>query len=176
MNRIKIACELGNIEIEIYPERAPVTCDNFIAYMELGMLSQTSFFRVLRKDNQPDSEYKVESVQGGPKYDPVKGYEPKKGLGPIKHESTKETGIKHVDGTISMCRFAPGETYGGFGFCIGDQPELDFGGRRIPDGQGAAAFGIVVSGRDTVQKIFESTKGHEFLKNEIKINSVSYSP
>ena len=56
-----------------------------------------------------------------------------------------------------------------FFICVGDQPELDFGGRRNPDGQGFAAFGIVTKGMDVVKKIHESPQEGQSLKPKIKI-------
>jgi peptidyl-prolyl cis-trans isomerase A (cyclophilin A) len=175
MTYVKIVSETGVIHVELYTKQAPITCKNFIAYMNLGYFSQTSFYRVLTRNNQANESSIVEAVQGGVKYDPVLGYEADKGLGPIQHESTIETGISHLDGTISMGRFGPGETYGGFGICIGTQHDLDYGGSRIPDGEGAAAFGRLVKGREVLQKIFEKSDDDEFLENEIAISSVSFT-
>jgi peptidyl-prolyl cis-trans isomerase A (cyclophilin A) len=72
---------------------------------------------------------------------------------PIEHETTKRTGLKHVDGTISMARGAVGTAASEFFICIGDQPALDFGAMRNADGQGFAAFGRVVAGMDVVRAI-----------------------
>jgi peptidyl-prolyl cis-trans isomerase A (cyclophilin A) len=52
-----------------------------------------------------------------------------------------------------MARDGPDTATGDFFICIGDQPELDFGGRRNPDGQGFAAFGRVVKGMDVLRRI-----------------------
>jgi peptidyl-prolyl cis-trans isomerase A (cyclophilin A) len=52
-----------------------------------------------------------------------------------------------------MARGAPGSASSEFFICINDQPELDFGGARNPDGQGFAAFGRVVQGMDIVRRI-----------------------
>jgi len=78
---------------------------------------------------------------------------PDYGLEPIIHETTDITGIKHLDGTLSMARDKPGSASSEFFICINNQPELDFGGKRNPDGQGFAAFGKVVKGIDIVRKI-----------------------
>ena len=72
---------------------------------------------------------------------------------PIPLERTSTTGLRHLDGTLSMARDAPDTARDSFSICIGDQPELDFGGKRNPDGQGFAAFGKVVKGMDVVRKI-----------------------
>jgi peptidyl-prolyl cis-trans isomerase A (cyclophilin A) len=55
-----------------------------------------------------------------------------------------------------MARLGPDTATQSFFICIGDQPELDFGGERNPDGQGFAAFGRVVAGMDLVRAIHAS--------------------
>lgn len=71
----------------------------------------------------------------------------------IPLERTRETGLKHIDGTISMARDGPDTATSDFFICVGDQPELDLGGQRNPDGQGFAAFGRVVRGHEVVRAI-----------------------
>ncbi|MEI8648955.1 peptidylprolyl isomerase [Paraglaciecola sp. Hal342] len=68
-------------------------------------------------------------------------------------ETTKYTSLKHQDGTLSMARGGPNTATQEFFICVGDQPALDFGGKRNPDGLGFAAFGRVISGMDIVRKI-----------------------
>ena len=63
------------------------------------------------------------------------------------------TGLKHLDGTLSMARSGPNSATSEFFICVGDQPALDFGGHRNRDGQGFAAFGQVTSGMDVVRAI-----------------------
>ena len=97
-------------------------------------------------DNQPDSPVKIEVIQGG--------QVPKdKEYGAIKLERTSLTGLKHLDGVISMGRFKPNSAKSSFYFCIGDQPSLDYQGNRNPDMQGFAAFGKVTKGMDVVRAI-----------------------
>ncbi|MFM8360723.1 MAG: peptidylprolyl isomerase, partial [Verrucomicrobiota bacterium] len=72
---------------------------------------------------------------------------------PIPLERTRDTGLRHRDGTVSMARDGPDTARDHFFICVGDQPELDFGGRRNPDGQGFAAFGRVTRGMDLVRRI-----------------------
>jgi peptidyl-prolyl cis-trans isomerase A (cyclophilin A) len=100
------------------------------------------------------------------------GYQADRVLPCIEHESTAQTGIKHKDGTISMGRFAPGETCGSFFFCIGDQSELDHDGSRFPDGHSASAFGAKVDGRTILQRVFERGKETEFMRGEVKIATI----
>ncbi len=91
---------------------------------------------------------------------------------PIRHESTRETGLRHFDGTVSMARSVPGSAASEFFICIGDQPELDFGGRRNPDGQGFAAFGRVTQGRDVVQALHDGGTVQQLLDKPIPIRNV----
>ena len=56
--------------------------------------------------------------------------------------------------------------------CINDQPELNFGGKRNPDGQGFAAFGKVVSGMDIVLQIQSKPEKKQMLMKPVKVNSI----
>ena len=78
-----------------------------------------------------------------------------KEFAPIPLETTKHTGLLHKDGTLSMARGKPASATSSFFICINDQPSLDYGGKRNPDGQGFAAFGKVINGMDIVKKIQE---------------------
>jgi peptidyl-prolyl cis-trans isomerase A (cyclophilin A) len=118
-------------------------------------------------DNQPGNDIKIEVIQGGLGDDP-RGL----GLPPIAHETTEQTGIKHLDGTVSMARAGPGTASSEIFICIGDQPELDFGGQRNPDGQGFAAFGRVKSGMDVVRKIQAQHAECQMLDPEIAIADI----
>jgi peptidyl-prolyl cis-trans isomerase A (cyclophilin A) len=95
-------------------------------------------------------------------------------LAAIAHEPTNHTGLRHRDGTLSIARDTVGTgTAGAFFICIGDQPELDFGGKRNSDGQGFAAFGHVTGGIELVRKIWSSptqgSSGPELLTSPILI-------
>ena len=90
-------------------------------------------------------------------------------LPPIEHETTIKTGILHKNGVISMARLKPGSASSEFFVCVGDQPELDFGGKRNPDGQGFSAFGKVVNGMDVVTKIHQQPADGQMLDPQIKI-------
>lgn len=152
---VVLVTEKGEIEIELYPEEAPVTVANFLRYVDEGIFEPrdgkggATFYRVVRSDNQLGHPVPIEVVQGGLSIDEL---DPRR-LPPIRHESTEKTGLKHLDGTFSMARMAPGTASSEFFICVGDQPELDFGGRRNSDGQGFAAFGRVVRGMDVVRAI-----------------------
>ena len=146
--QVVIETDHGSITVEIDTENAPGTAANFLHYVENGFYDGGRFHRTVTTENQPNDEIRIEVAQGGvnPERDDERN-------APIPLERTTLTGLRHLDGTISMARFAPDSAVSDFFFCIGDQPELDFGGKRNPDGQGFAAFGRVVDGMDVVRAI-----------------------
>jgi peptidyl-prolyl cis-trans isomerase A (cyclophilin A) len=79
------------------------------------------------------------------------------------------TGIRHRNGTISMARYVPGTATSEFFICVGDQPELDFGGRRNPDRQGFAAFGKIIKGMDVVKRIHSIIAPDQYLEEPVLI-------
>lgn len=165
---VVIRTELGEMTLEIYEEEAPVTASNFLAHVEQGDYSNSVFYRVVRMDNQPDGQVKIEVIQGGLYHDEVLDT-----IRPIRHETTRETGILHTDGVISMARMHPGSASTEFFICIGDQPSLDYGGKRNPDGQGFAAFGKVVKGMDVARTIQALPDEGQYLKDHLRILEIS---
>jgi peptidyl-prolyl cis-trans isomerase A (cyclophilin A) len=167
--RVLIQTELGDIEIELETERAPVTAENFLKYVDAGHYEGGRFHRTvkLNPDNQPNNQIKIEVIQAG-----VNPEKEKQGFPPIKLERTSVTGLKHKDGVASMARLGPDTGASDFFICIGDQPELDFGGKRNPDGQGFAAFGRVIKGMDVVKKIHQSPVEAQRLTPPIKISGI----
>lgn len=142
-----IKTSLGNIEIELYAEKAPVTVTNFLKYVDASMYQNSSFYRVCTPENEAERDVKIEVIQGG-NVDRSKAFEA------IQLETTKETGLQHQDGMLSMARTAQlHSATSHFFICVGAQPALDFGGKRNTDGQGFAAFGKVTKGMDIVRKI-----------------------
>jgi peptidyl-prolyl cis-trans isomerase A (cyclophilin A) len=77
--------------------------------------------------------------------------------------------LRHRDGTLSMARRAIGSTAASFFICVGDQPELDHGGYRHPDGQGFAAFGRVLEGMDVVCAIWRRAESSAMLARPVEI-------
>lgn len=165
--KIEMKTALGSIITELYPEKAPITCENFIKYIRENKFDGLNFYRVVRMDNQPNNKVKIEVIQGGLGDSELASRYP-----PIVHETTKKTGILHEDGVISMARMEPGTASSEFFICIGDQPELDFGGERNPDGQGFAAFGKVVQGMDIVKKIQHLEDKSQMLLDKVEITSI----
>lgn len=165
--RVIIKTDAGDIEVELEADRAPNTVANFLKYVDGKHYDGGRFHRTVTPDNQPDNKVKIEVVQAG--INPDKSKDEFK---PIKLERTSDTKLKHKDGVISMARDGPDSATSDFFICIGDQPELDFGGKRNPDGQGFAAFGKVVKGMDVVKKIQKSAAEGQSLKPPVKITSI----
>jgi peptidyl-prolyl cis-trans isomerase A (cyclophilin A) len=146
--RVRVQTELGDIVVEVDQAKAPVTAANFLRYVDSGHYDGGTWHRTVKMDNQPESPVKIEVIQAGVNPDKAKS-----GFPAIALERTSVTGLLHKDGVISMARGTPDSATSGWFICINDQPSLDFGGPRNPDGQGFAAFGRVVSGMDVVRRI-----------------------
>ena len=162
---VLIKTEKGDITVEVDLARAPVTAANFLRYVDGKFYDGSVFHRTVTLANQPNNAVRIEVIQGGQLSEENE-------FPPIAQETTAATGLRHVDGTISMARGTPGSATSSFFFCIGLQPELDFGGKRNPDGQGFAAFGRVVKGMDVVKAIHVLPAEGQSLKPSVKIISV----
>jgi peptidyl-prolyl cis-trans isomerase A (cyclophilin A) len=145
---VRLTTELGEIDLEIDLARAPVSGANFLRYVDAGLYDGGLFHRTVRADTETRKDVPIEVVQGGAA--PEREAE---GFPPIPLERTSVTGLRHLDGTLSMARAEPDTATSDFFVCIGDQPVLDFGGARNPDGQGFAAFGRVTRGMEVVRRI-----------------------
>lgn len=168
--RIQIETGAGAITVELYPDKAPVTVANFLKYLDGGFYDGGEFVRTVRADNQPNNPVKIGVIQafGNPWLAATQA----DSQTPIPLERTRDTGLRHLDGTISMARGAPDTATTEFFICIGAQPELDFGGRRNPDGQGFAAFGRVVEGMDVVRQIQQQPAVEQALLRPVRILAI----
>ncbi|MGC4107935.1 MAG: peptidylprolyl isomerase [Thermomicrobiales bacterium] len=187
---VRIETPQGEIVVAL-DHRAPGTVANFLRYVDAGLYDGGRFHRTVRPDNNsnaglninetdagldpnaprtqlPNDAIVIEVIQGGINPDRVG----EQG-GPIALERTSETGLQHVDGTISMARLTPDSAVSDFFLCMGPQPELDFGGMRNPDGQGFAAFGQVTAGMDVVRAIQTSPSTGQSLTPPVTILSIS---
>ncbi|OFX53018.1 MAG: peptidylprolyl isomerase [Bacteroidetes bacterium GWB2_41_8] len=160
-----IATALGNIHIELYLDKAPVTVENFLKYVDNQLYDGTNFYRVCTPENEKERTVKIEVIQGGDVPE-AKQFEP------IPIETTQQTGITHQNGTLSMARDTPNSATSSFFICIGNQPELDFAGKRNPDGQGFAAFGRVTKGMNVVKKIQAEKENGQYLIEPVVIRSI----
>ncbi|MEO7266268.1 MAG: peptidylprolyl isomerase [Ferruginibacter sp.] len=161
-----INSQLGEIEIELYPAKAPKTVAAFLSNVDAGVYNNTSFYRVLKADEMP-TDHNTGLIQGGV-YKTNPGIEKTA----IPHESTTESGLSHTSGTISMARTEPGTATTEFFICIGDQSSLDAGASGTPDGQGFAAFGKVVKGMSIVRKIQQQSSHGDAFDEQILISSI----
>ncbi len=171
--RVTIETEAGVIEAVLDDQKAPVTVANFLKYIDAGQYDAAEFFRTVRSkpDNQPSTPVKIDVIQAE-----VSRAFRGKSFGPIPLERTRDTGLKHVDGALSMPRNSPDSATSGFSICIGDQPEMDFGGHRNPDGQGFAVFGHVTSGMETVRKIHASPSGPSGARDGVSAGDQRLTP
>lgn len=166
-DQIIIETDLGEILVEIETGKAPVTATHFLHLVDQGVFSGSCFYRVVRPDNQPANPVKIEVIQGGLLEDSLVEQYPV-----IPHEPTTVSGIRHTDGVISMARNQPGSASTEFFICMGDQPSLDFGGARNPDGQGFAAFGRVIRGMEVARAIQQQPDSSQMLIKPVRIRQI----
>lgn len=144
--RVALETGQGRIVVELETARAPVTAANFLRYVAGKRLDGVEFYRAVRV--APNFGFVQFGVRNAPK----------RVLPAIKHEPTTRTGLKHLDGTLSIARLAPGTASGDFTIMVGDQPSLDADPTKPGDNAGYAAFGRVVEGMDVVRRMLEMSK------------------
>jgi peptidyl-prolyl cis-trans isomerase A (cyclophilin A) len=167
--RTRVETEAGAFVVEVDTEVAPITVANYLALVDARLLDGGAVYRVVTLANQAaDTPHRIEVVQWGMNR-PDDKPPPRP---PIAHETTRQTGLRHVDGTVSMARAQPGSATTEFFVCIGAQPELDFGGGRNPDGQGFAAFGRVVDGMDVIRSLHARGEADQYLAQPVRVRSV----
>jgi peptidyl-prolyl cis-trans isomerase A (cyclophilin A) len=146
--------ELGSITMEIDVAKAPVTAANFLKYVDGKFYDSGIVNRSVRPDNTIRHDVEIQVIQF--QSDAARRREM---FPAIPLERTSVTGLRHVDGALSMARGGPDSATSSFSIMVGDQPSLDFAGARNPDGQGFAVFGRVTAGMDVVKKIHASKTG-----------------
>jgi peptidyl-prolyl cis-trans isomerase A (cyclophilin A) len=164
---IIIKTNLGNVEAELYPDKAPKTVAAFLSYVDSGFYKNSSFYRVLFIEAMA-SDYNTGIIQGG-----IWQSNNKKAIAlpGIVHEPPKQTGLSHTTGTLSLARSTPGTANSEFFICVGDQSGYDSSKNYNPDGLGFAAFGRVVSGMEIVRQIHKQpANGQSFTKPIIILN------
>ena len=161
---VTIITKLGDIEVELYPQKAPKTVAAFLKNIKDGAYKDAAFYRVLKADPLPN-DHNTGLIQGGV-------YGSDKRFPSIEHESTKQSGLSHTNGIISMARLAAGTASTEFFICIGDQSPLDYGRRGTADSLGMAAFGKVIKGMDVVRKIQNQPSNEDRFISVIKIQNI----
>jgi len=135
---VVLSTSLGDIKIELYPDKAPVTVKNFLGYVNSKFYDGTIFHRVIPGFVIQGGGFDVEMRQ--------------KETGPqIKNEAGN--GLKNTRGTISMARTAVVDSATSqFFISVKDNPPLDHRD-DTQQGFGYAVFGSVIEGMDIVDKI-----------------------
>jgi len=169
--RVALETDRGTILVEVYPQAAPLSAGDFLRHVDEGLYGAAGFYRVVRPDNDHGAPA-ISVVQGG-----ILDVEaPPAG---IAHETTAATGLRHVDGTVSIARGPPGTgSAAAFFIVLGDQPSLDFGGMRNPDAQGFAAFGKVIDGMEIIREInamkADAPTGDDYVRGQILAEPVRF--
>jgi peptidyl-prolyl cis-trans isomerase A (cyclophilin A) len=144
--RVRLETSQGPILIALDAAHAPRTVANFLAYVDDGRLDGTEFYRASRNKSDPKAGF----VQGGI------GTETRRKLPTVPFESTSQTGLRHVDGAISMARGDdPDLASCNFSLLVGPHPWLDANGTN----PGYAVFGKVVGGETTLKRILAMPTG-----------------
>ena len=135
--KVKLVTTMGDIVIELAPDKAPRTVENFVAYVKAGHYDGTTFHRVI-----PNF-----MIQGG-------GMKPDMSEKPTRAPIPLEArnGLSNVRGSVAMARTnVPDSATAQFFINVQDNPFLDAANAR--DGNGYAVFGRVVQGMDVVDRI-----------------------
>jgi len=140
--RVRLQTDKGAIVVELADDKAPITVANFLRYVDTRRMDGAAFYRAARAPGAPTVGLIEAGIRDASKLFP-----------PIAHESTLVTGLKNLDGTLSMARFAPGTATSDFSICCGDAPYLDAHPEAPGDNAGYAAFGQVVDGMDVARAI-----------------------
>ena len=162
---------MGDIEIAIFARQAPMSARAFLSFVDDGSFTRHgAFYRVVRNGENDTNQPFIDVIQGG-------WWQPPSSLPPIEHESTRQTGLRHLDGIVSLARGAVGTATGAaFFICIGDQPELDEGGARNPDRHGCAAFGRVTAGMNVVRAIHQQRTGSAVAVGSFQVRQLLDAP
>jgi len=146
--------EKGKIDVEIDTAHAPITGENFLRYVHNGFYDGGIVNRSVRPDNTVRHDIEIQVIQF--QINPARDHDE---YPPIPLERTSVTGLKHVNGVLSTARDGPDTATGSFSIVFGEQPSMNYGGKRNADGQGFAVFGHVIRGMDVAKAIQASHTG-----------------
>ncbi|ARO14919.1 peptidyl-prolyl cis-trans isomerase A (cyclophilin A) [Ketogulonicigenium robustum] len=164
--------EEGDITLRIYLDKAPISGENFMRYVDSGALNNQTLFRIVTPDNEEQArDHYIQALHWGWRAKDANDPRP---FPQIPLERTRDTGLRHVRGTLAMGRYEPGNSGSEFFIMMNEDPEMDFGGKRQPDGQGFAAFGQVESGWDVMDRLYaRAEKDQTHLRQPIAISEVA---
>ena len=143
--QVELETTAGVIKIELYPDAAPKTVENFLKYVNAKFYDGTQFHRVIDGF----------MIQGGG-FTPEFSQKPTRPPVPIEAESSSKAGYLNVPGTLAMARTSdPNSATSQFFININDNRSLNYG----PGNPGYTVFGKVIAGMDVVTKIAKAPKG-----------------
>ncbi len=154
---VQMHTEFGTITLELYPDKAPATVENFLEYAKGGFYNNTVFHRVIDGF----------MIQGG-------GFEPgmtqKETRAPVKNEA--DNGLKNERYTIAMARTPnPHSATAQFFINVADNGFLDYSA-PTPQGWGYCVFGKVVEGQDVVDRIKKVRTGSKGGHQDVPVDDV----
>lgn len=142
---VKLTTNLGELEIELYPDKAPQSVENFLKYVDAGFYNGTLFHRVI-----PGF-----MIQGGGF---TAGMQQKPTQPPIQNEA--DNGLKNTVGTLAMARtMDPHSASAQFFINVANNGFLDHTQKTL-NGWGYAVFGKVTRGMDVAMKIADAPRGN----------------
>ena len=146
--QVDLDTSAGKIRIELYPDAAPKTVENFMTYVKAKQFDDTQFHRVIRGF----------MIQGGGF---TSTFQQKPTRGPVQNEAeqSSKAGLLNVPGTVAMARTGdPHSATAQFFINVADNKALNFRDAS-PQGYGYTVFGKVIQGMDVVNKIAAAPTG-----------------
>jgi peptidyl-prolyl cis-trans isomerase A (cyclophilin A) len=165
--KVAIVTSEGTITAVLEAKRAPITTANFLRYVDAHRFDGTYFYRAARSKSMPGNGL----IQGGLDHNIAKSFLP------IKHEPTSKTGIKHIDGTLSMARNEVGSAMADFFITLGPAPDLDARSNYA----GYAAFGHMLTGKAVAERIlakptypggYDEMTLNQIIRDKVKIITI----
>jgi peptidyl-prolyl cis-trans isomerase B (cyclophilin B) len=155
---VKLETSMGDITLELYPDKAPATVANFLEYVKDGFFNGTIFHRVINGF----------MIQGGG-FDANMSQKPTRA--PIKNEA--DNGLKNEAYTIAMARtMDPNSATAQFFINVADNQALNHTG-KTPQGWGYAVFGKVVKGKEVVDKIKAVETANKGMHQNVPVTAVT---
>lgn len=182
MTKVGFRTELGDFEVTLADEAAPLTVANFLRYVAAHAYDGGTFFRIVTPQTSGNEHLPAEAGdlgEGAPNGSvPICVVQAGAAAGwpdfePIPLEGTDSSGLSHTDGAVSMARGDVATATSELFICLGDQPQLDAGGQRHRDGRGFAVFGAVTAGMDVVRAIHAAPSVGQSLTPPVLIHEVA---